>query len=349
MVADPAAAVAAAAAAAAAAVAESPPLRSVLYVPASNARAVAKVRSPEVEADAVILDLEDAVAPEAKAAARAAAVAAVAAGGWGDKRVIVRVNGIGTPWYEDDVAAVAALAGGGGEGAKTLAGVLLPKCESAVHVVSLSEALPPSLPIWAMVETPRGVLAAADIASATERTNLCALVAGTTDLTADLRAMHTRDRAPLLASLSTILLAARAYGLLALDGVPLDLTDAEGLAATSRQGRALGFDGRTIIHPSQTAAVHAAYSPSAADVARSRAIVEAHTAAAAKGSGVAVLDGKLVEAMHVAEAHRVVAIANLLVQRAAQRAAALAAAAATPAAPVAAPATAAAPVTPPPS
>jgi citrate lyase subunit beta / citryl-CoA lyase len=300
-------------------------------MPGSNAKALAKARG--LPADGLILDLEDAVAPAAKGDARALVVAAVATGGYGRREVVVRINGPDTPWYADDVAAVGALAAEAarhtpGQQAQ-LSAVLLPKVESPRQLDDLRARLaaagaPPSLPLWAMIETPRGVLRAAEIAAAGGGSGggggrVACLVAGTSDLTKDLRARHTDDRAPLLHALAAIVLAARAApapcGVL--DGVQLDLTDADGFASACRQGRELGFDGKTLIHPGQVAAANAAFAPSAAEVDAARRILAAHAAATAAGSGVVVVDGRLVEGLHVAEAADTVALAEAVAAMAA--------------------------------
>src|SRR6516162_3966076 len=231
------------------------PRRSLLYMPASNPRALEKARG--LPADGLIIDLEDAVAAEAKEAARAVAAAALAAGGYGLRELVLRVNPLDSPWGHADLAAAATM---------PIDAVLLPKVESAERVrltVSLLDALgaPEQLAIWCMIETPLGVLAAREIASASPR--LEALVLGTSDLTKELHALVTRDRLPLITSLGLTMLAARAYGLTILDGVHLDLSDVEGFALLCRQGRELGFEGKTLIHPKQIALANAAYAPSA--------------------------------------------------------------------------------------
>ncbi len=283
------------------------PRRSVLYMPGSNARALEKGRT--LPADGLVLDLEDAVAPSAKEEARRLVVSALAAGGFGAREVVVRVNGPDTPWGPDDLLAAA------GSGA---AAVLLPKVESAADVRSAALALdaagaPPALRLWCMIETPRGVLAAAEIASATPR--LGCLVAGTSDLVKDLRARHTPGRVEVLASLSLIVLAARANGLAALDGVHLDLADDAGLEAACRQGRDLGFDGKTLIHPRTIGVANRVFAPDAEEIATARRIIAAHAEAEAAGKAVLVVDGRLVEALHVAEARRVVALAEAIAAR----------------------------------
>ncbi|MGH7030621.1 MAG: HpcH/HpaI aldolase/citrate lyase family protein [Stellaceae bacterium] len=285
------------------------PRRSVLFVPGSNPRALEKARA--LPADALIFDLEDAVAPTAKEEARAAAAAALAAGGYGARERVLRVNGLDTPWGHADLAAAATM---------PLDAVLLPKVENADRV-RLAEALlealgsPPERAVWCMVETPLGVLHARDIAAASPR--LAALVLGTSDLTNDLRALHTMDRLALLPALGLVLLAARAYGLAALDGVHLDLADDAGFARACRQGRELGFDGKTLIHPKQIEAANAAFAPSAEEVAWSRRAITAHEAAVARCQGVALVDGKLIENLHVEHALRVVAIAEAIARIAA--------------------------------
>jgi citrate lyase subunit beta/citryl-CoA lyase len=280
------------------------PRRSVLYMPGSNTRALEKART--LPADALILDLEDAVTPDAKEAARANIVAAIGAGGYGGRELIVRVNGLNTPWGHADLVAAAT------SGADA---VLLPKVESAdgvrqAEAVLAAAGAPAGLKIWCMMETPLGILDAKEIAGASPR--LGALVLGTSDLAKDLHAAHTPLRLPMITSLGLCLLAARAYGLAVLDGVHLDLDDAEGFAASYRQGAELGFDGKTLIHPKTIAAANAAFGPAADEVAFSRRIIEAHAAAAAEGKGVVVIDGKLIENLHVENACRLVALAEAI-------------------------------------
>ncbi len=283
------------------------PRRSVLYVPGSNARALEKARG--LAADAVILDLEDAVAPSAKDDARRAVAAALRAGGFGPREVAVRVNGGATPWAADDLAFAAR------SGADA---VVLPKVESAAEVRAAERSLdaagaPPALALWAMIETPRGVLAAPAIAAASAR--LACLVMGTSDLVKDLRARHTPSRAEVLVALGTVLLAARASGLAALDGVHLDLADDAGFEAACRQGRDLGFDGKTLVHPRTIDVANRVFAPTDAEIAEARQIIAAHGEAERAGRGVAVLDGKLVEALHVENARRLVALAEAIAAR----------------------------------
>ena len=283
------------------------PLRSVLYMPASNARALDKARA--LPADGLILDLEDAVAPAAKESARALALAALAQGGYGWRELVLRVNGPGTPWHEADLAAAAR------SGADA---VLLPKVETGAAVLEAERALaaagaPTGMPLWCMIETPRGVLAAAEIAAASPR--VACLVAGTSDLVKDLRARSTAGRGEVATSLGLVLLAARAHGRAALDGVHLDVTDDAGLEAACRHGRDLGFDGKTLVHPRQIEAANRAFSPSEDEITWARRAVEAHAAASRAGAGVVVVDGRLVEALHVAEAERLLALADALAGR----------------------------------
>jgi citrate lyase subunit beta/citryl-CoA lyase len=283
------------------------PRRSVLYVPGANARAIEKART--LEADGLILDLEDAVAPAAKPEARARVVEALRAGGFGYREVAVRVNGLATPWGADDVAAVAR--------ARPDA-LVLPKVESAAQVHAAEAALagagaPARLALWCTIETPRGVLAVAEIAAASPRVSC--LVAGTSDLVKDLGARHTPGRAEVLTSLALIVLAARAWGLAALDGVHLDLADDAGFEASCRQGRDLGFDGKTLVHPRTIAAANHAFAPDAAELEEARRVIAAHAAAEAAGQGVVVVDGRLVEALHVEAARRRVALADAIAAR----------------------------------
>ena len=267
-------------------------LRSVLYVPAANRRALARAR--DLPADALILDLEDAVAPDAKAGARAAMVEALA-GGPGGRLVLVRVNGADTPWGAADLAACAAARPGG---------VLVPKVDGPGDVAAASAALPPGLPVWAMVETPAGVLRAPAIAAAP---GLGGIVLGTNDLARALGCADVPGRAPLMHALQSVLLAARAAGVACIDGVHGDLGDAAGLADECAQGRALGFDGKSLIHPDQIAAANAAFSPRADEVDLARRRIAAHEAALSRGEGVAVVDGRLVEGLHVDIARDVLA------------------------------------------
>lgn len=278
------------------------PRRSALYMPGANARALEKARA--LDADVLILDLEDAVAPARKSEARRLVVAALARGGHGHRERVVRINGSGSPWEAEDLSAVAS------SGADA---VLLPKVEDAATVRGVEAALvachaPPALSIWAMIETPRGVLRAAEIAGASPR--LGGLVAGTSDLVKDLGARHTAGRAEVLTALSLIVLAARAHGLACLDGVHLHLDDEAGFEAACVQGRDLGFDGKTLIHPRTIATANRVFGPSPAELDQARRIMVAHAEAESFGQGVVVVDGRLVEALHVAAARRLLALAE---------------------------------------
>jgi len=281
------------------------PRRSVLYMPGSNQRALEKART--LPADALILDLEDAVAPAQKEQARANVVAAVNEGNYGRRELVIRINALDSAWGEADLQAVA--------GSRAEA-VCLPKVESAQQVQAVAERLDrygaADMAIWAMMETPRGILNADAIAQAHPR--LAALVMGTSDLAKELRVPHTPDRLGFLASLGACVLAARANGLDVLDGVHLDINDEAGLRVACEQGRVLGFDGKTLIHPGQIAAANTVFAPDQAAVDRSQRILEVWAQAEREGLGVALLDGKLIENLHAAEARRVLAIADAIAE-----------------------------------
>ncbi|HHW77486.1 MAG TPA: CoA ester lyase [Xanthomonadaceae bacterium] len=281
------------------------PRRSVLYMPGSNARALDKART--LPADGLILDLEDAVAPDAKELARKQVCEAVAAGGFGLREIIIRVNALSTRWGYEDIAMASK------SGADAL---LLPKVESAdairhMEAIMRANGAPESMTIWAMMETPRSVLESQRIAESTPRMEC--LVMGTSDLAKELDCAHTHERLPFMVSLGLCLLAARAAGLAILDGVYLDLNDEAGFEFACRQGQELGFDGKTLIHPKQLGPCNKVFTPKPEDVAWSRRIIEAHAAAAARGEGVVVVDGKLVENLHVESARRVVGMADAIV------------------------------------
>ena len=280
------------------------PRRSVLYMPGSNARAQEKAKS--LPADGLILDLEDAVAPDAKATAREQVCASVRGGGYGRKEMIIRVNGLDTPWFHDDLAAACAAAPDA---------ILVPKIESVRQVTTVEDLMrrhgaPGSTAIWCMMETPLGILHAEEIAGSSPR--LACLVMGTSDLTKDLHALHTPMRLPMLPSLGICLLAARAFGLAIVDGVYLDLQNVEGFRAACQQGLELGFDGKTLIHPSQVEPCNEVFAPSAADVEQARKIIAAFAQAQQAGKGVVVVDGKLIENLHVDNAKRLVALADAI-------------------------------------
>jgi citrate lyase subunit beta/citryl-CoA lyase len=271
--------------------------RSALYMPGANERALEKARS--LPADALILDLEDAVAPDAKVGARKRVCEV--AGTYGDREVAIRVNGFGTEWHQDDLRA-AAEAGP--------SAVLVPKVNSAAEVHAIEGALeaggaPDRTAIWVMVETPIAMLHAYDIASASDR--LSVLVMGTNDLANELRAAHVPGRAPLLTGLSLCVLAARAAGKDILDGVYNDVRDAAGFEAECLQGKQFGFDGKTLVHPGQIEPCNRVFSPSEEEVEHSRKVVAAFEEAIREGRGVVTVDGRMVENLHVENARRILA------------------------------------------
>ena len=274
------------------------PRRSVLYLPASNERALQKAR--EIPCDGLILDLEDAVAPDAKPGAREAACAAARSGGYGQRELAIRINGADTEWHADDLAGACAA----GPDA-----IVVPKVDSADAVLELVEAMagndaPEHTRLWAMVETPYAMLHAEDIAAASER--LTVLVMGTNDLAKELYAEHVPGRQPLLAGLGLALLAARATGKAILDGVYNDVKDTDGFLAECRQGRELGFDGKTLIHPGQVDGANEAFAPSAQAVEDARGTIQAWEDG--KGSGVVTFKGRMIENLHVESARRTLAI-----------------------------------------
>lgn len=274
------------------------PRRSVLYMPSSNERALEKAKT--LPCDGIILDLEDAVAPDAKPAAREAACAAVRSGEYGRRELIIRVNGMDTQWHEADMAAACAA------GPDAIA---VPKVSSAQEVLDLVAAMeaagaPEHTTLWAMVETPIAMLRAYDIASASPR--LSVLVMGTNDLVKELYAEHVPGRAPVQTGLQLCILAARAAGTAILDGVYNDVRNEEGFLAECAQGREWGFDGKTLIHPGQVAGANAAFAPSEAAVADARGMLEAWEAG--KGSGVVTYNNKMVENLHVETAKRTLAM-----------------------------------------
>jgi citrate lyase subunit beta/citryl-CoA lyase len=283
------------------------PRRSVLYMPGANERALEKAKG--LDADALILDLEDAVAPDAKVEARARVCAAAASGEYGSKEVAIRANALDTPWHADDLRAIAEAGP---------AAVVVPKINSAGDVAAVEKALeaggaPDHTMIWAMLETPIAMLHAQAIAASSER--LTVLVMGTNDLAKELHAEHVPGRAPLLSGLGLCLLAARAAGKVILDGVYNDIKDEAGFAAECRQGRQLGFDGKTLIHPSQLGPCNLAFAPDEDEVASSREIIEAFEAATAAGQGVVTVNGRMIENLHVDNARRVLALADAIAAR----------------------------------
>jgi len=283
------------------------PRRSVLYMPGSNDRALEKARG--LDADALVLDLEDAVAPAQKNAARQAVVAAVNAGGYGQREMAIRINSLATIWGEADLNRVAS---------SRADAVCVPKVESAAEVLEVARIMdaanaPAGMQIWAMIETPLGVLNVNAIAGAHPR--LKVLIMGTSDLAKELRVPHTPERLGFITSLSLCVLAARAHNLDILDGVYLDLSDEQGYQAICEQGRELGFDGKTLIHPKQLAPANEVFGPSATAITQAEKIITAFKQAESQGLGVVVVDGKLVENLHVDEAQRTLAIAAVIAAR----------------------------------
>ena len=279
---------------------DSPLLRSALYLPASNARAIGKSRS--LDADAVILDLEDAVAPDAKPAARDAAVQAAAAGGFAPRLLAIRVNRLDTPWGAADFKAASAAA---------VDIIVVPKVDTAAEAAAAVSAAR-GKPIWAMIESPRAILNLPAIAATS---GITTLVAGNADMAKELRATVDAHRSALLYALSAIVVGARANGLAALDGIHGVIEDLDGLDLTSRQGASLGFDGRTIIHPSHIESANRAYSPTAEAIDHARGLVDAFETAQAGRRGVATYRGRLVEILHAEEARRLIVIADAIEAR----------------------------------
>ncbi len=283
------------------------PRRSVLYMPGSNARALEKGRS--LPADGLILDMEDSVAPEAKTEARVGIKAALDQGGYGAREIGVRTNAFDTAWGDDDVTAVASMG---------CHAVVLPKVETkemVLHAVDLLEKAnaPEDMAIWCMMETPLGILNAKEIAFSHPRVGC--LVMGTSDLAKDLKCRHTPDRLPFLYSLELCILAARAAGIAILDGVHLDLADDEGFLASCEQGRDLGMDGKTLIHPKTIEAANEVFAPSPDEVSWAQKIIDAHANAAAEGKGLVVVDGKLIENLHVEEARHLLNLSDAIAKR----------------------------------
>lgn len=283
------------------------PRRSVLYMPGSNLRALEKARS--LNADALILDLEDAVAPSSKAMARELVCDAIATGGYGHRELVIRTNSLASEWGEEDLLAAAQT---------TADAICLPKVESADDVQQAIEILnkanaPKSMALWVMIETPRGVLSIEEILQADDR--LTVVVMGTSDLSKELRVPHTPDRLGFIHVLSQCVVAARAFNKDIIDGVHLDLSDTATYLSVCQQGRQLGFDGKSLIHPKQIEAANAAFGLAAGASAEANRIISAWQEAKRAGQGVAVLDGKLIENLHVEEAQRTLAIAEALASR----------------------------------
>ncbi|HUR13013.1 MAG TPA: CoA ester lyase [Mycobacteriales bacterium] len=272
-------------------------MRSVLYMPSSNERALEKAKT--LPADAIIFDLEDAVAPDAKEAARANAVAAATSGEYGGRVLTIRCNGLDTPWGAADLAAAAA--------ARPDA-VVVPKVSGAAHLAQVA-AITGDVPIWAMVETPAALFAVREIAAFPQVT---VLVMGTNDLVKELRAALVPGRAPLLPHLATALLGAREAGKAIVDGVYNDVKDLDGFRAECLQGKELGFDGKTLIHPGQVEPANDVWAPSEDEIAQARRVVDAFAEAEASGLGVVVVDGRMVENLHRDIAERVLATAEAI-------------------------------------
>lgn len=273
------------------------PYRSVLYIPGSKPRALEKAKTLPV--DAVIFDLEDAVSVEEKENARDTLAAALAAGGYGARVRIVRINGFDTPWGKDDARAAAAM---------DCDAILLPKVSSPADLDALAE-VTGDKPLWAMMETPRGMLNAAEIAA---HPKLQGMVMGTNDLAKELQTRFRADRLPMMAGLGLCLLAAKAEGLIIVDGVYNAFKDDEGLRQESTQGRDMGFDGKTLIHPAQVAVANEAFAPSQAEIDLARRQITAFEETEASGQGVAVVDGKIVENLHVVTAREILAKADAI-------------------------------------
>jgi citrate lyase subunit beta/citryl-CoA lyase len=290
--------------------AQARPRRSCLYVPGANARALEKAKS--LPADAFILDLEDAVAPEAKADAREAIRIAVSDGAYGAREIVIRVNGLETEWGQDDLEMAASVG---------IDGVLVPKITSGDDICVVDQCLNdagavPDLGLWAMIETPLAILNIGEIAAASSDTRLTGFVIGTNDLAKELNAVPTPERRAFIFSLSAALVAARAYYLVAIDGVYNDISNDAGLSAECEQARVLGFDGKSLIHPSQIGTANRVFSPSEAELSHAKAVVEAFALPENRGKGVISLDGKMVELLHLEQAERLIAIDDAIRQMA---------------------------------
>lgn len=282
------------------------PRRSALYLPGNNVRALEKGKT--LPADALIFDLEDAVGPDAKAESRARVCDAVESADYRPREVVVRINGLDTDWHDDDLAAVAR------SGAD---GVLVPKVETAEQVQALAAALdnlgaPESLQLWAMIETPRAFLRIEDVTSASDR--LAVLVIGTNDLVNDLHGLHVPGRAPVVPALALAVLGARAAGKAILDGVFNAIKDDAGFRAEAQQGRGMGFDGKTLIHPSQVTPANEVFGPSDKELGDAHKIVSAYEQARAAGDSVITVDGRMIENLHVRDAQRILALADRIAE-----------------------------------
>ena len=280
------------------------PRRSALYMPGGNARAVEKART--LPADVVILDLEDSTAPDAKPQARAGACAAAAAGGFGEREVVIRANGRDTAWGADDLAAAAAA----GPDA-----ILVPKVATPADLAAYRKAVGPAPVLWAMIETCDAVFGLAELARASVGEGVAVWVIGTNDLVKEMRCRLDAARTPLLPALSLAVLAARAQGIAILDGVYNDIPDLDGLAAECRQGAGLGFDGKSLIHPTHLEVANRAFSPEAEAVAWARQVVGVFDAPEHAGAGVLKVEGRMVERLHLAQARQLLAVADAIAAR----------------------------------
>jgi len=280
------------------------PRRSVLYMPAANERALEKAKT--IAADAIIFDLEDAVAPDAKESARPNAVAAASSGEYGNRELTIRCNGLDTPWGADDLRAAA------GSGASA---VVVPKVGSVAYLDEISAILdgagaPESLKIWAMIETPTAIF---DVRAIAAHPRVAVLVMGTNDLAREIRSrLGAADRHPLVPHLVTALLAAREAGKVILDGVYNDVKDLDGFRAECVQGMELGFDGKTLIHPGQVDITNEVWAPTEAEVEHARKVIAAFDEGLREGKGVVTVDGRMIENLHVANAQRVIAVADAI-------------------------------------
>ena len=282
------------------------PRRSCLYMPGANPRALEKAKS--LAADMLILDLEDAVLPYAKEEARDVVLSAVKEDAYGSREVVIRINSLDSPWGKEDITMAAS------SGAD---GILAPKVQSGTEVVALDQALtdagaPPELSLWAMIEMPLAILNIQEIAAASLHTRLKGFVMGTNDLAKEYNAIPTADRLAFQVPLGLALAAARSYGLVAIDGVYNDIKDHQGLIEESEQGRILGFDGKTVIHPDQLEITNRIFSPSTDELAQAKAIIDAFSLPENQGRGVIRVNGKMTEVLHLEQAQRLVTIDNLI-------------------------------------
>ena len=281
------------------------PRRSALYMPGANARALEKARA--LPADCLILDLEDAVAPDAKQAARAQIADALSAGGYGARELVVRINALSTPWGKDDIAAFATLP----DTARPHA-LLAPKISTPEDIEAVAALMPDGMDLWIMIETPAAIFNLQALAACSAHGPLTCFCMGTNDLAKDTGAALVEGRAPMQTALSLTVLAARQYGLAVLDGVYIDIPNLDGLAAECQAGADMGFDGKTLIHPGQIETANRVFGPSAAEIEEARAIVAAFDDPANAGKGVVTVNGKMTEFLHRDMARRVLAVAQAI-------------------------------------